>query len=65
MNFHYTKEKCGVVGVWTIEKDAPYLARRGIVSLQHRGQEGAGLSVLTPKKMTLLPIKAWDSSLTY
>lgn len=50
MNFHYTKEKCGVVGVWTIEKDAPYLARRGIISLQHRGQEGAGLSVLTPKK---------------
>lgn len=50
MNFHYTKEKCGVVGVWTIEKDAPYLARRGIISLQHRGQEGAGLSVLTPQK---------------
>lgn len=49
MNFHYTKEKCGVVGVWTTESDAPYLARRGIITLQHRGQEGAGLSVLNPQ----------------
>jgi amidophosphoribosyltransferase len=49
MNFHYTKEKCGVVGVWTAEKDAPYLARRGLIALQHRGQEGAGLSVLDPQ----------------
>lgn len=62
MNFHYTKEKCGVVGVWTSEKDAPYLARRGLISLQHRGQEGAGLSVLDPhnniithKGMGLIP----------
>jgi amidophosphoribosyltransferase len=49
MNFHYTKEKCGVVGVWTVEKDAPYLARRGLIALQHRGQEGAGISVLDPQ----------------
>src|SRR4051794_17580995 len=49
MNFHYTKEKCGVVGVWTAEKVAPYLARRGLIALQHRGQEGAGLSVLDPQ----------------
>src|SRR5687768_14412234 len=49
MNFQYTKEKCGVVGVWTAETDAPYLARRAIIALQHRGQEGAGLSVLNPQ----------------
>jgi amidophosphoribosyltransferase len=53
MNFHYTKEKCGVVGVWTAEKDAPYLARRGLIALQHRGQEGAGLSVLDPQNNIL------------
>lgn len=71
MNFHYTKEKCGVVGVWTVETDAPYLARRGIISLQHRGQEGAGLSVLnskneivTHKGMGLIPTVLTEEVMT-
>lgn len=71
MNFHYTKEKCGVVGVWTTETDAPYLARRGIITLQHRGQEGAGLSVLNPqneivthKGMGLIPNVLTEEAMT-
>src|SRR5690242_8864894 len=56
------KEKCGVVGVWTADTYAPYIARRALAALQHRGQESAGLSVLnangkisTYKKMGLVP----------
>jgi amidophosphoribosyltransferase len=56
------REKCGIVGVWTTSDFAPYIARRALASLQHRGQESAGLSVLNPngkiatyKKMGLVP----------
>src|SRR5579872_1849681 len=56
------REKCGVVGVWTTDDYAPYIARRALAALQHRGQESAGLSVLnlngkitTYKKMGLVP----------
>jgi len=56
------REKCGVVGVWTTDTYAPYVARRALASLQHRGQESAGLSVLNPdnkistyKHMGLVP----------
>src|SRR6266404_3605342 len=56
------REKCGVVGVWTTDTYAPYIARRALASLQHRGQESAGLSVLNPdgkistyKNMGLVP----------
>lgn len=58
----YPREKCGVVGVWTTDNYAPYIARRALAALQHRGQESAGLSVLnlngkisTFKKMGLVP----------
>ncbi|HVA97184.1 MAG TPA: formyltransferase family protein [Candidatus Acidoferrales bacterium] len=58
----YLREKCGVVGVWSADDTAPYIARRASASLQHRGQESAGLSVLNPdgkistyKKMGLVP----------
>src|ERR1700689_3526313 len=57
-----TKEKCVFVGVWTTYNYAPYVARRALASLQHRGQESAGLSVLNPdgkistyKHMGLVP----------
>ena len=57
-----TREKCGIVGVWTTDTYAPYIARRALAALQHRGQESAGLSVLnldgkinTFKKMGLVP----------
>jgi amidophosphoribosyltransferase len=56
------REKCGVVGVFTTDDTAPYIARRASASLQHRGQESAGMSVLSPdgkistyKKMGLVP----------
>lgn len=56
------REKCGVVGVWTADTFAPYVARRALAALQHRGQESAGLSVLnssgkisTYKDMGLVP----------
>ncbi len=42
------KEKCGVVAVWTSSMHASYYARRASASLQHRGQESAGMSVLNP-----------------
>lgn len=58
----YPREKCGVVGVWTTDTYAPHIARRALASLQHRGQESAGLSVFTPagkivtyKNMGLVP----------
>ena len=42
-------EKCGVIGVWCAEKIAPYYIRKGLSTLQHRGQESAGISIYTPK----------------
>ena len=35
-------EECGVFGVWN-HKDASKLTYFGLHSLQHRGQEGAGI----------------------
>lgn len=53
---------CGVIGVSTKSNNAPYLVRRGLAALQHRGQESAGISVeksngqiLTHKAMGLVP----------
>ena len=37
-------EECGVVGVWG-HPDAAQIAYYGLHSLQHRGQEGAGIVV--------------------
>lgn len=58
----HPREKCGVVGVWTSDTQASYIARRALASLQHRGQESAGLSVYNPngkistyKDMGLVP----------
>jgi len=44
MNSDYLKEKCGLFGVYGIEK-AANLIYQGLFSLQHRGQEGAGMVV--------------------
>lgn len=43
------REKCGVIGIWSGEKIAPYYIRKGLSTLQHRGQESAGISVFTPE----------------
>lgn len=42
-------EKCGVIGVWCAEKIAPIYIRKGLSTLQHRGQESAGVSIYTPE----------------
>src|SRR5215469_12929095 len=56
------REKCGVVGVWTLDTSSSYIARHALATLQHRGQESAGLSVFHPngkiatyKNMGLVP----------
>ena len=37
------REACGVVGVLTAGQSAAQLTRRGLVELQHRGEESAGI----------------------
>lgn len=44
------KEKCGVIGIWCGEKITPFYIRKGLSTLQHRGQESAGISIYTPEK---------------
>ncbi|MEK6843451.1 MAG: amidophosphoribosyltransferase, partial [Candidatus Micrarchaeota archaeon] len=49
-----TREKCGVIGVYSssVESgDVPYSIYNGLIALQHRGQESAGISVLQNKKI--------------
>lgn len=43
-------EECGVFAVWG-HKDAPQLTYYGLHSLQHRGQEGAGIVASNGEKM--------------
>lgn len=64
-------EKCGIVAVYSSDKDAPALARRALSALQHRGQESAGMTVLqndgslkTFKGMGLIPLVMTDSILS-
>ncbi|MEM4206763.1 MAG: amidophosphoribosyltransferase [Nitrososphaerota archaeon] len=51
------KEACGVVGVYSSSRDfnVAHLLYDGLLILQHRGQESAGISVLTGK--TILSVK--------
>lgn len=41
------REACGIFAVWNHPDPVP-LVRRGLVALQHRGQESAGIAVRTP-----------------
>ncbi|MBU9710701.1 amidophosphoribosyltransferase [Evansella tamaricis] len=43
-------EECGVFGVWG-HKDAAHITYYGLHSLQHRGQEGAGIVVTDGEKL--------------
>jgi len=44
MNFDYPNEECGLFGVYGIP-NAATMIYRGLFSLQHRGQEGAGMVI--------------------
>ena len=41
----HPKDECGVVAVYSIKGDASNIAHTGLFSLQHRGQESAGIAV--------------------
>ena len=44
--FDKLHEECGVVGIWNeTEKDAAHALYCGLIALQHRGQEAAGIAV--------------------
>ena len=43
-------EECGVFGIWGNE-DAAQITYYGLHSLQHRGQEGAGIVVTDGKRL--------------
>src|ERR1700744_4472948 len=44
-DFSSPREECGVFGVWAPGEDVAKLAYYGLYSLQHRGQEAAGIAV--------------------
>jgi glutamate synthase domain-containing protein 1 len=44
-------EECGVFGIWGHE-EAPQITYYGLHSLQHRGQEGAGIVATDGEKMS-------------
>lgn len=46
---HKVKDECGVFGVYAPGKDVARMTYFGIFSLQHRGQESAGIAVSTGK----------------
>ena len=52
---HYEKlgENCGIVGIYSSDQDISRLTFLGIYSLQHRGQESAGIACSDGKKITV------------
>jgi amidophosphoribosyltransferase len=44
-------EECAVFGVSTLRDEAAGIAYNGLLTLQHRGQEGAGIAVVTDNKI--------------
>ena len=45
---------CGVFGVYAPERDVARLTYFGLFSLQHRGQESAGIAVSEAGRLTAL-----------
>ncbi len=45
------KEECGVFGVYAKKDIAAGMTYNGLLALQHRGQEGAGIAVVTDNKI--------------
>ena len=48
------KDKCGVFGIYAKGDDVARISYFGLYSLQHRGQEGAGIAVSNGKKIQLI-----------
>ena len=48
------KEACGVFGIWAPGADIAHLTFDGIFSLQHRGQESAGMAVSDGEQITVV-----------
>ena len=44
-------EECGIFGIWGLDDSAAQLAYYGLHSLQHRGQQGAGIVVKDGSKL--------------
>ncbi|MBQ0105737.1 MAG: amidophosphoribosyltransferase [Armatimonadetes bacterium] len=51
--FHSNKlnDKCGIFGIYTDDEDVARWAYFGLFSLQHRGQQSAGISVTNGKRL--------------
>lgn len=49
-NYSGLNEECGVFGIWN-HPDAAQLTYMGLHSLQHRGQEGAGIVASNHEKL--------------
>lgn len=48
---HKLHEECGVFGTATTREDAAGITYNGLLSLQHRGQEGAGIAVVAGSRI--------------
>lgn len=48
---HKLHEECGVFGTATLREDAAGVTYNGLLSLQHRGQEGAGIAVASDSRI--------------
>jgi amidophosphoribosyltransferase len=48
----HAKEACGVFGVWSHEGRVAQVVYQGLLALQHRGQESAGIAVSNGKFIT-------------
>jgi len=44
-------EECGIFGVSTLKDEAAGITYNGLLTLQHRGQEGAGIAVVSQGKI--------------
>ena len=58
-------EKCGVIGLWTEDKMASYYVRKGLSTLQHRGQESAGISISAPRALASSKRRSEENIKTY
>ncbi len=50
---HYLRESCGIFGIYSFSEEASPSIYRGLIALQHRGQDSAGISVFDGKKVRL------------